>query len=95
MPDTAELAAAAMADEGDELTGQLAEALSIRRREDSPGAAQAAPAPRQTQVPDFAVKVALAALRAAADAEYVRQHGGDDLETGHTRDPEGDEAAHG
>ena len=27
------------------------------------------------------------------DAEYVRQHGGDDLETGHTRDPEGEEAA--
>ena len=31
----------------------------------------------------------------SVDAEYVRQHGGDDLETGHTRDPEGDEAAHG
>jgi hypothetical protein len=29
------------------------------------------------------------------DAEYVRQHGGDDLDAGHTRDPEGDEAAHG
>ena len=28
------------------------------------------------------------------DAAYVREHGGDNLDTGHTRDPEGDEAAH-
>ena len=30
-----------------------------------------------------------------ADDEYLRIHGQDDLDTGHTRDPEGDEAAHG
>jgi hypothetical protein len=28
------------------------------------------------------------------DDAYVREHGNDDLETGHTRDPEGDEAVH-
>jgi hypothetical protein len=30
-----------------------------------------------------------------ADDAYVREHGNDDLETGHLRDPKGDEAAHG
>lgn len=30
----------------------------------------------------------------AREAAYVAAHGGDDLETGHLRDPEGDEAAH-
>jgi len=32
---------------------------------------------------------------AEADAAYVAEHGSDDLDTGHLRDPEGDEAAHG
>lgn len=31
----------------------------------------------------------------AREAAYVEAHGGDDLETGHLRDPRGDEAAHG
>lgn len=30
----------------------------------------------------------------AAEAAYIAEHGSDDLETGHVRDPEGDEAAH-
>jgi hypothetical protein len=30
----------------------------------------------------------------AEDDAYIAEHGNDDLETGHTRDPEGDEAAH-
>jgi hypothetical protein len=34
-------------------------------------------------------------LAELADDAYVREHGGDDLDTGHLRDPEGDEAAHG
>jgi hypothetical protein len=34
-------------------------------------------------------------LAGARDDAYVREHGGDDLDTGHLRDPEGDEAAHG
>jgi hypothetical protein len=33
-------------------------------------------------------------LEALAEAAYIAEHGSDDLETGHTRDPEGDEAAH-
>ena len=34
-------------------------------------------------------------LRSAPDDAYIAEHGSDDLETGHLRDPEGDEAAHG
>jgi hypothetical protein len=29
------------------------------------------------------------------DDAYIREHGDDDLDTGHLRDPDGDEAAHG
>jgi hypothetical protein len=39
-------------------------------------------------------ELAVLAERLADDA-YVREHGNDDLETGHLRDPKGDEAAHG
>jgi hypothetical protein len=38
---------------------------------------------------------ARARLAELTDDAYVREHGGDDLDTGHLRDPEGDEAAHG
>lgn len=31
---------------------------------------------------------------AHGDDAYIEAHGGEDLETGHTRDPAGDEAAH-
>jgi hypothetical protein len=33
--------------------------------------------------------------RLEQDDAYIAEHGNDDLETGHTRDPGGDEAAHG
>jgi hypothetical protein len=48
--------------------------------------------------PDQHRELAAAIRKAAADITddaYVREHGGDDLDTGHLRDPEGDEAAHG
>ena len=41
------------------------------------------------------VQVNKEGLAAMEDAAYIAEHGNDDLETGHTRDPEGDEAAHG
>lgn len=40
------------------------------------------------------VQAARDALADAEDAAYVEAHGNDNLDTGHTRDPEGDEAAH-
>ena len=41
------------------------------------------------------VSVNKEALAAMEDDAYIAEHGSDNLDTGHIRDPEGDEAAHG
>jgi hypothetical protein len=54
---------------------------------------------KRTGTPPDQVRDLLAGARERlaelTDDAYVREHGGDDLDTGHLRDPEGDEAAHG
>jgi N-acetyl-beta-hexosaminidase len=62
----------------------------------SKAAAEAAAMRRLEQLAgELAAELEARATAGAEEAAYIAEHGSEDLDTGHLRDPEGDEAAHG